>query len=73
MKKRTLGQNFDISGIGFGCMRLNASYVMSIAIKEERVALLRAAVERGVTPIAKRSGSIAGRDPPRNDAGYCNA
>lgn len=49
MKKRTLGQHLEVSAIGFGCMGLNASYVTSIVSKDEGVALLRAAVERGVT------------------------
>jgi aryl-alcohol dehydrogenase-like predicted oxidoreductase len=48
MKKRTLGQNLEVSAIGFGCMGLNASYVTSFVSKEEGIALLRAAVERGV-------------------------
>jgi aryl-alcohol dehydrogenase-like predicted oxidoreductase len=26
MKKRTLGQNLEVSAIGFGCMGLNFSY-----------------------------------------------
>lgn len=49
MKKRTLGQNLEVSAIGFGCMGLNASYVTSIVNKDEGIALVRAAVERGVT------------------------
>lgn len=49
MKERRLGQNLKVSAIGLGCMGLNASYVTSIVSKEEGIALLRAAVERGVT------------------------
>jgi len=48
MQKRTLGQNLEVSAIGFGCMGLNFGYTSSIN-KEEAIALLRAAVDRGVT------------------------
>jgi aryl-alcohol dehydrogenase-like predicted oxidoreductase len=49
MKKRKLGQNLEVSAIGFGCMGLNASYSTSVVSKDEGIALIRAAVERGVT------------------------
>src|SRR6476660_10342753 len=50
MQKRKLGKsNLEVSAIGFGCMGLNASYATSIVSKDEGVALIRAAVERGVT------------------------
>jgi aryl-alcohol dehydrogenase-like predicted oxidoreductase len=50
MKKRQLGKsNLEVSSIGFGCMGLNSSYSSSIVSKDEGVALIRAAVERGVT------------------------
>src|SRR3954469_4775226 len=50
MQKRKLGKsNLEVSAIGFGCMGLNASYATSIVSKGEGVALIRAAVERGVT------------------------
>ena len=48
MKKRTLGQNLEVSAIGFGCMGLNFGYASKLT-KEEGVTLIRAAVERGVT------------------------
>ena len=48
MQKRTLGQNLKVSAIGFGCMGLNFGYTSSIN-KEEAIALIRAAVDRGVT------------------------
>src|SRR3954452_10929677 len=48
MKKRTLGQNLEVSAIGFGCMGLNFSYGSKLT-KEEGITLIRAAVERGVT------------------------
>jgi len=49
MKKRTLGQSgLEVSALGFGCMGLNFAYGHALG-KEEAVALIRAAVERGVT------------------------
>src|SRR3954463_15606764 len=50
MQKRNLGKsNLEVSAIGLGCMGLNTSYSSSIVGKDEGVALIRAAVERGVT------------------------
>src|SRR4051795_4510934 len=49
MDKRTLGRNLEVSAIGLGCMGLNASYTTSVVDKDEGIALIRAAVERGVT------------------------
>ncbi len=49
MKTRRLGNsNLEVSAIGFGCMGLNFGYATSIS-KGEGIALIRAAVERGVT------------------------
>jgi aryl-alcohol dehydrogenase-like predicted oxidoreductase len=48
MKKRTLGQNLEVSAIGFGCMGLNFGYASSLT-KDEGIKLIDAAVERGVT------------------------
>jgi aryl-alcohol dehydrogenase-like predicted oxidoreductase len=48
MKKRKLGQNLEVSAIGFGCMGLNFGYASSLT-KEEGIQLIRAAVERGVS------------------------
>ena len=48
MQKRKLGSNLEVSAIGFGCMGLNFSYGVP-GDKQENIALLRAAVERGVT------------------------
>jgi aryl-alcohol dehydrogenase-like predicted oxidoreductase len=49
MKTRKLGKsNLEVSAIGFGCMGLNFGYVSSLT-KDEGIALMRAAVERGVT------------------------
>jgi len=49
MKKRTLGNNgLDVSAIGLGCMGMSWSY-SPIPDRNEMVAVLRAAVELGVT------------------------
>src|SRR5256886_3653984 len=48
MKKRTLGQDLEVSALGFGCMGLNFGYASSLT-RQEGVELIRAAVERGVT------------------------
>jgi aryl-alcohol dehydrogenase-like predicted oxidoreductase len=49
MKKRKLGKsNLEVSALGLGCMGLSFSY-KPFPEKHEVIALLRAAVERGVT------------------------
>jgi len=49
MKKRILGNsNLEVSAIGFGCMGLSYSYGPATD-KKDGIALIRAAVERGVT------------------------
>src|SRR5271157_2067358 len=49
MQKRKLGKgNLEVSAIGFGCMGMSWSYGAP-KDKQEMTALLRAAVERGVT------------------------
>jgi aryl-alcohol dehydrogenase-like predicted oxidoreductase len=49
MKKRTLGKsNLEVSALGLGCMGMSFSYGPP-KDKPEMIALLRAAVERGVT------------------------
>ena len=49
MKLRKLGKsNLEVSAIGFGCMGLNFSYEHSLS-KEQGIALIRQAVDRGVT------------------------
>jgi aryl-alcohol dehydrogenase-like predicted oxidoreductase len=49
MQKRKLGNsNLEVSAIGFGCMGLNFGYGTRVS-KEEGIALIRQAVERGVT------------------------
>src|SRR5881275_3696781 len=49
MQKRKLGNsNLEVSAIGLGCMGMSWSYGLPME-KNEAIALLRAAVERGVT------------------------
>src|SRR3954462_7790837 len=48
MKTRTLGQGLTVSSVGLGCMGLSQSYGPPLD-REAGVALVRAAVERGVT------------------------
>jgi len=49
MQKRTLGKsNLEVSGLGLGCMGMSFSYGPP-KDKREMTALLRAAVERGIT------------------------
>ena len=48
MKTRTLAQNLEVSALGLGCMGMSQSFP-PIPPKEQGIALIRAAVERGVT------------------------
>jgi len=49
MKYRKLGSNgLEVSAIGFGCMGLNFAYGQAMD-KQDAIALIRAAVEQGVT------------------------
>jgi aryl-alcohol dehydrogenase-like predicted oxidoreductase len=49
MKTRKLGKSgLEVSAIGFGCMGLDFGYASAVS-KEEGIALIRAAVESGVT------------------------
>ena len=48
MHTRTLGPGLDVSAIGLGCMGMSQSFP-PIPPKEQGIALIRAAVERGVT------------------------
>jgi aryl-alcohol dehydrogenase-like predicted oxidoreductase len=49
MKKRTLGKSgLEVSAIGLGCMGINFSYGQALD-KQQGIALVRGAVERGVT------------------------
>ena len=48
MKTRTLGNGLEVSALGLGCMGLNFGYGTAVS-KTDGIALIRAAVERGVT------------------------
>lgn len=48
MQKRTLGTSLEVSAIGLGCMGLSQSFP-PIPPKDEGIAVIRAAVEHGVT------------------------
>jgi aryl-alcohol dehydrogenase-like predicted oxidoreductase len=48
MKTRTLGQNLEVSALGLGCMGMSFSFP-PFPDKQEMIALIRTAVERGVT------------------------
>lgn len=48
MKTRTLGQGLEVSALGLGCMGMSSAYGPA-ADKREMIALIRTAVERGVT------------------------
>jgi len=48
MKKRKLGNNLEVSAIGLGCMGMSSGYGPA-ADRNEMIALIRSAVERGVT------------------------
>jgi aryl-alcohol dehydrogenase-like predicted oxidoreductase len=48
MQTRTLGKNLEVSAIGFGCMGLSFGFGPAVD-KQEGIAVIRTAVERGVT------------------------
>jgi len=49
MKRRTLGDSqLEVSAVGLGCMGMSQSY-LPIPDRQEMIALIRAAVERGIT------------------------
>src|ERR671928_1529230 len=48
VQQRTLGNNLAVSAIGLGCMTMSGGYSVS-PDRQEMIALIRAAVERGVT------------------------
>ena len=49
MQKRTLGNsNLEVSALGLGCMSMTGGYSLS-PDRQEMIALIRSAVERGVT------------------------
>src|SRR5438128_225462 len=50
MQKRKLGKsNLEVSAMGLGCMRLSPGHGTVSRTRQEMIALIRAAVERGVT------------------------
>ena len=49
MEIRTLSQGLQVSALGLGCMGMSQSYGPNPGDREEMIAVLRAAVERGVT------------------------
>src|SRR5438093_7000196 len=50
MQKRKLGKsNLEVSAMGLGCMRLSPGHGTVSGTRQEMIALIRAAVERGVT------------------------
>jgi len=49
MDERTLGDGLEVSAIGFGCMGMSQSYGPNPGDRGQMIALLRTAVERGVT------------------------
>src|SRR5213592_1245655 len=48
MKTRTLGNSLVVSALGYGCMGLESVYGPGTS-KQEGIAIIRAAVDRGVT------------------------
>jgi aryl-alcohol dehydrogenase-like predicted oxidoreductase len=48
MQKRTLGKNLEVSALGLGCMGLSFGFGPATP-RHDAIALIRAAVERGVT------------------------
>lgn len=49
MDKRVLGDGLEVSAIGFGCMGMSQSYGPNPGDRSAMIALLRSAVDRGVT------------------------
>jgi aryl-alcohol dehydrogenase-like predicted oxidoreductase len=49
MEFRTLGNGLRVSALGFGCMGMSQGYGPNPGSRDEMVAVLRGAVERGVT------------------------
>src|SRR5208283_1790309 len=50
MQKRKLGKsNLEVSAMGLGCMRLSPGHGTLAGTRQEMIALIRAAVEHGVT------------------------
>jgi predicted aldo/keto reductase-like oxidoreductase len=64
MQKRKLGKsNLEVSALGLGCMGMSFGYGPP-ADKEEMIALIRTAVERGVTSSTQLRHTV--RSPTKN-------
>jgi aryl-alcohol dehydrogenase-like predicted oxidoreductase len=64
MQKRKLGKSgLEVTALGFGCMGLSFGYGPA-ADKQEAIALIRSAVERGVTFFD--TAEFTGRSPMKN-------
>ena len=62
MKKRRLGNsNLEVSAIGFGCMNMSFGYGPA-ADKQQAIAVIRAAVERGVENIGAAEIELTSAD-----------
>lgn len=48
-ERRTLGIGLDVSALGLGCMGMSQSYGPNPGDRDDMIAVLRGAVERGVT------------------------
>jgi len=49
MQIRTLGRDLEVSAVGLGCMGMSQSYGPNPGDRQEMIALIHAAVDRGVT------------------------
>ncbi|MCS3443147.1 aldo/keto reductase [Microbacterium phyllosphaerae] len=49
MHTRTLGQGLEVSAVGLGCMGMSQSYGPNPGSRDEMIAVLRSALEHGVT------------------------
>jgi len=48
MQKRKLGRGLEVSALGLGCMRLSPGHGAPAGSRQEMIALIRAAVDRGI-------------------------
>jgi aryl-alcohol dehydrogenase-like predicted oxidoreductase len=49
MHNRTLGQHLEVSAVGLGCMGMSQGYGPNPGDRQDMIAVIRAAVDRGVT------------------------
>ena len=61
MELRTLGQGLQVSALGLGCMGMSQSYGPNPGDRDEMVAVLRGAVERGITFFDTAAVSVRAR------------